>query len=301
MQQRRARWSSGRADGGGWTVLHVQPHCWLFVGKLHGVGSSLPRSGTGAVRRPGRREPVASQAGGPAMENSGGNKASGGASLGTRLVVLGLAAGALGYAFVYFFDRSRGEERRRRVLEAAQAAVQEVVLLSQRLAAGAAPEPAPGPERALASEPLVERPRDYDAPVPAREMTDSLHEKVTFFRLGDEEADEAPALAPVAVIAEELPGSRRGTRPRDTSRSTTRRRWRRRSSPTTPIRRARPNPSPSSSRRHPGSRARAGRCSRPPPSSPSSPPPRRWAPGRSGAAATRSKPRRPRRPVRHSS
>lgn len=139
------------------------------------------------------------------MENSGGNRASGGASLGTRLVVFGVAAGALGYAVVYFFDRSLGEERRRRVLEAAQAAMQEVVLLSQRLVAAAEPEPASRPDRGRASEPVLERPRDYHEPIPAPEMTDSLHDKVTFFRLGDEEAEAAPVLAPVAVIAEELP------------------------------------------------------------------------------------------------
>jgi hypothetical protein len=142
------------------------------------------------------------------MENSGGNKPSGGTSRGTRLVVFGVAAGALGYAVIYFFDHSLGEERRRRVLEAAQAAMQEVMLLSQRLVAGtAAPEAAPEPERARTAVPVGDRPRDYHEPVPAREMTDSLHEKVTFFRLGDEEADEAPVLAPVAVIAEELPAA----------------------------------------------------------------------------------------------
>lgn len=141
------------------------------------------------------------------MKNSGGNRRSSGASVGVRLVVLGTAAGAIGYAVVYFFDRSLGEERRRRVLEAAHAAMQEVVLLSQRLVAGAAtPEPAPEPERARTAEPpAVEPPRDYHEPTPQRHMTDTLQEKVTFFRLGDEETEEAPVLAPVAVIAEELP------------------------------------------------------------------------------------------------
>lgn len=141
------------------------------------------------------------------MNNSGGNRASARASLG-RLVVLGTAAGALGYVVVYFSDHSLGEERRRRVIDAAQAAVQEVALLSQRLVAGPAePEPAPEPERAQAAEPVVERSRDRHEPgrVPAPGMADTLREKVTFFRLGDEEAEGAPVLAPVAVITEELP------------------------------------------------------------------------------------------------
>jgi hypothetical protein len=118
--------------------------------------------------------------------------------------VLGTAAGAFGYAVVYFFDPLLGEDRRRRVLEAAQAAMQEAVLLSQRLVAGAS---APEPERELARAPELafEPPRGYHEPAPAREMEGMLHEKVTFFRLGDEEAKEAPVLAPVAVIAEELP------------------------------------------------------------------------------------------------
>ena len=223
-------------------MLHLHAHCWLFAGKFHGVGSSLPRSGTGAVPAAGAiesRSPLKREG---QHENSGGNRASGGASLGTRLVVLGVAAGALGYAVVYFFDRSLGEERRRRVLEAAQAAMQEFVLLSQRLvAARAEPEPAPEPERGRAAEPVLERPRDYHEPVPAPEMPDTLHDKVTFFRLGDEEAEEAPVLAPVAVIAEELPGR---SRTRHESRVRRRRRSRRRSSPTTPIRRPGRRPEP---------------------------------------------------------
>ncbi len=37
-------------------------------------------------------------------------------------------------------------------------------------------------------------------------MPGMLHEKVTFFRPGEDEPAEAPVLAPVAVITEELPG-----------------------------------------------------------------------------------------------
>jgi hypothetical protein len=138
------------------------------------------------------------------MKNSGGNRASGGASLGTRLLVLGAAAGAVGYAVVYFFDKSLGEERRRRVLEAAQAAMQEFVVLSQRLVA-AVPDPEPSPEPEPAHEPAPMPPRTYHEPAGEPDMADTLHETVTFFRLGDEEPAEAPVLAPVAVIAEELP------------------------------------------------------------------------------------------------
>jgi hypothetical protein len=143
------------------------------------------------------------------MKKSGGNRASGGASLGTRLVVLG----ALGYAVVYFFDRSLGEERRRRVVVAAQTAVHELVQLSQRLVAAppaddgaAVPEPDAVPQ-AAPPEPVIEPVRAYHEQAPEPDIAETLHDKVTFFRLGDETADEeaVPVLAPVAVIAEELP------------------------------------------------------------------------------------------------
>ena len=133
------------------------------------------------------------------MKNSGGKRASGGTSFGT-LIVLGTAAGALGWAVVYFFDSARGEERRRRVVDTAQAAMAE---LSQRLvAAPPAEEPMHEPHVAYAVEP----PRASE-PAPAREpdVAGALHEKVTFFRLGEHELEEASTLAPVAVITEELP------------------------------------------------------------------------------------------------
>jgi anti-sigma-K factor RskA len=132
------------------------------------------------------------------MKNSGGKRASGGTSFGT-LLVLGTAAGALGWAVVYFFDSSRGEERRRRVVEAAQGAMAD---LSQRLA-GAAPAEDPVPEPAVAY--AVEPPRDLHEPVREPDVAGALHEKVTFFRLGEHELEEAAVLAPVAVITEELP------------------------------------------------------------------------------------------------
>jgi Anti-sigma-K factor rskA, C-terminal len=147
------------------------------------------------------------------VNNTGGNRASTGASLGPRLVVLGAAAGALGYAVVYFFDPLLGEERRRRVVEAAHAAVHEVVLLSHRLVAGVPelqpglePEPARAPEPSPAAVTVVEAPPAYHALTPEPEMRGALRDKVTFFRLGEDDGEEAPVLvAPVAVIAEELP------------------------------------------------------------------------------------------------
>ena len=223
------------------------------------------------------------------MNNSGGNRASGGASPGIRLIVLGTAAGALGYAVVYFFDPSLGEERRRRVLEAANAAMQEVVLLSQRLVAGAAaPEAEYEPSQAPAPERLVEQRRDYHELTREPDMTGRLHEKVTFFRLGEEEAEEAPVLAPVAVIAQELPAEQAPHEPA------------RHEPPYDPPALAptiiaydadpEPEPVPEAPPAAGDAAAGAGRCSLPPPSSPSSWPPRRSAPGRSGAEVTRIKP-----------